>query len=144
MGFRTTTNGKGRQVFCCDKCDQHPARVHRCPHNYCQRYYFCSKCWKYIKGVKWSEIHINCVKLSNEYDARIRREQELLDSGKFIRCSAFRLDNNNEDVQVWFRNKEGIEISFVMTTTAYGSIPLLTPAIIEDYQKIENANMIQI
>ena len=141
MGFVTTTNENGREVFCCDKCDEHPARVHRCPHNYCQRYYFCSKCWKDIKGVKWGEIHINCVKLSNEYDARIRREQELLDSGKFIRCSAIALDNK-EDVQVWFRNKEGIERSFIMTTIAYRTIPLTIPATIEDYQKIENANMV--
>ena len=142
MGFTTTTNEKGRKVFCCDKCDEHPARVHKCLHNYCQKYYFCSKCWKEVKGVKWNEIHANCENLSNEYDARRKQEQELLDSGKFVRCSAIALDYNNDDVQVWFRNKEGIERSFIMTTIAYRTIPLTIPATIEDYQKIENANMV--
>ena len=143
MGFITTTNEKGRQIFCCDKCDQHPARVHKCPHNYCQRYYFCSKCWKEVKGVKWNEMHVNCGKLSNEYEARKIQEQELLDSGKYVRCSAIGLDGGG-DVQVWFRNKEGNEISFIMTTTAYRSIPLLTPTTVEDYQKIEGANMVKV
>ena len=147
MGFTTTTNEKGKQVFCCDKCDEHPARVHKCPHNYCQRYYFCSKCWNEIKGVKWGEIHAKCEKSSNEYEARKIQEKELLDSGKFIRCSAIGLDSGgdiNGDVQVWFRNKEGMEISFIMTTTAYRSIPLITPATVEDYQRIENANMVKV
>ena len=143
MGFTTTTNEKGRTIFCCDKCDEHPARVHKCPHDYCQRYYFCSKCWNEIKGTKWDEKHSNCEKSSNNYNDRKIQEQALLDSGKYVRCSAIGLDGG-VDVQVWFRNKEGIEISFIMTTTAYRSIPLLTPATVEEYQKIENANMVKV
>ena len=142
MGYTTTTNEKGTTVFCCDKCDSYPARVHKCPHSYCQKYYFCSTCWKEIKVSKWDEIHSKCKQFSNEHHARLGKEQELLDSGKFIRCSALNIDNG--DVQIWFRNKEGLEISFIINEKAYRTIPLLTPSIIEDYANIENSNMVRV
>lgn len=131
MGFITTTNEKGREVYCCEKCNEYPARVHHCPHKYCQRYYFCAKCWKEIKKEKWGKIHSDCERLSNEFNEIKVKEQTLLNEGKFVRSSALNIGNGI--VQVWFKNKAGIVISYTMGEDTYRAIPLISPVVVEDF-----------
>lgn len=133
MGFTTIINEKGRMVYCCDKCDEYPARVHKCPHNYCQRYYFCSKCWKEVGKGGWDKIHSNCERLSNEFNERKVKEQTLLNEGKFVRSSALNIGDGI--VQVWFKNRVGVVISYTMGEDTYRAIPLISPVVIEDYTK---------
>lgn len=48
MGFMTTTNRQGREVYVCEAgysgCKQYPCVAKRCAHGWCQKYYICENC----------------------------------------------------------------------------------------------------
>lgn len=139
MGFITTTNHNGREVFACESgispnCTQTGCRSHKCPHGWCQRYYFCRPCWEIIKTT-WKQKHEKCKVNSAEHHKREVRRGELLNQGKFLRCSALAHDTDGGTwVKVIFRDKGNTEKAFFMKPETYHAIPILTPATIEDFQ----------
>jgi hypothetical protein len=74
------------------------------------------------------------------YEAREKAKNEMLEAGRFLRCSAKADDDDR--VHVLFENKEGKRIGYYMSRETYHSIPLLVPATPEDFanhDKIEPA-----
>ncbi len=119
--------------LCCDLCGQAGGvRKHRCPHGYCPSPALCAACKKIVAADgRWKKAHITCKAGHDAMVARDRHQQELLDAGFFVRCSAMSADNGQ--VQVLFENKAGVVIGKYMDHATYDAIPLLQPVTPEDY-----------
>jgi len=76
------------------------------------------------------EVERSC-RWRKEYEEREKARQEMLDAGKFLRCSAKTADDGR--VHVLFENKNGKTIGYFMSKETYDSIPLLDNATPEDY-----------
>ena len=129
MGFTTTQNERGREVYACEAnmegCLDHPCKAHKCPHGYCQRYYFCDNCWKLIKPI-WRKKHDQCKTSLEAYNIQRAEEQALLIQGAFLRVAALGHDNPDR-VKVIFRNQTGLKKAYFMDRSTYHAIELLRP-----------------
>lgn len=133
MGYSYTLDWK----LYCDICGKPHARKHKCPYGWCQPYAICSDCWKKpeVKQRMTKDAHSKCKEIS-EYDMeRYRIQDELLNEGKYVRCSAITVGYEIApyNVKVTFRNKEGKTKEFLMSKDTYGSYPLLTPTTPDHY-----------
>lgn len=135
MGFFTTQNARGREVYACEAhltgCNDYPAKAHKCPQGWCQRYYFCDNCWNLLRPT-WKEKHDRCKTSLEAYNVQKAEEQDLLIQGEFLRTAALRQDDP-ERVKVIFRNSEGTKKAYFMGPDTYHAIELLKPATPEHY-----------
>jgi len=132
MGYCYDADGK----LCCDVCgDSGGVRKNRCPFGYCQPIALCQKCKRehpeYVSKAYHREN--GCEANHLRFQQEEAQRQQLLDSGKLLRCSALR---HNGRVKVIFRGKNGKERAFWMATRTYRRIPLGEPATVEDYKAI--------
>lgn len=138
MGYITTILN-GREVYCCDSCGNAPAKKHRCPYGYCPSCYLCEKCWQELKASgKWKEAHKNCKAGHLAFMAKLQTEQDTLNAGYYVRCSALGFDDLlgvGNRVKVIFRNKERKEIAYWMNGETYNAIELGITATPEDYMQ---------
>lgn len=70
----------------------------------------------------------------------LRRHQELLDSGAFLRQSATRTPDGRTEVS--FRDKDGEERGYLMDEAVYGEIPLGVDATPEDYRRFGEITLV--
>ena len=140
MGYSTTVIN-GKTVYCCDRCDNAPAKKYYCPHGYCPPCYLCPDCWRELKANgKWREAHKKCKEGHENFEAKRRKEREMIESGHFLRCSALNHtfvstdDQEITRVKVIFRGKQK-EIAYFMAPETYRSIELLMIATPDDYRK---------
>lgn len=128
-------NSKNQLV--CDVCGHAngTTRKRKCPHGWCQPAAICKSCWNKpeIKE-QYKQYHITheCEKHKREFDEREKQRTELIEDGKFVRCSA-RTDNNGK-IHVLFQGKHSIEGRYMQKET-YHAIPYLENATIEDYER---------
>lgn len=138
MGFITTINHNGREVYACEcggkGCTRYPAKAHHCPHKWCQRWYFCANCWQTIKP-RWCKQHESCKQSSDASKVRDTRRATLFDEGHFVRRSALGHETDSGYmVKVFFNSKDGKKVCYWMSKATYDTIPLLAPASLQDYQ----------
>lgn len=136
MGFITTINYRtGKEVYACEfgksGCNSYPCKAHKCPYNYCQRYYSCNNCWQQVKS-EWKQAHAKCEPAHREFVERQQKQAELIESGKYLRCAAL---GHGGYVKVIFRGKDD-EIAYLMAPETYHAYPYLEPTTPEDYAKV--------
>lgn len=150
MGFITTTNNSGKEVFACEigkeHCNTFPCRAHKCPFNWCQRYYVCNSCWQ-IPEVKESftkSAHSfrGCERYSKDFAKKEQEQKDLKSQGFYIRCSALAVDNvdplnvyNDTVVHVLFRGINGDCKGLYMLGEVYDAFPLGVNVTMEDFIK---------
>jgi len=136
MGYVYEKNWKtGRQMLCCDSCGTtEKVKKFRCPFGYCPAPALCPACAVEHK-VRHKATHI--AKGCDVRSARIKNDQErrseLMSAGKLVRYAATR--HGAKGVKVLFKNAAR-ERAYWMPKAVYRSIPLSTPAVVADYQRI--------
>jgi hypothetical protein len=133
MGYITDSKGK----LCCDICGKPKARKHKCPYGWCQPYAICPECWSKpeIKKGMTKEAHSKCKESSDWMAEKDKKQDELMNEGKYIRSSAIDLGHEVKpyNVKVTFKNKEGLKKEFLMSEETYKAYDLLTPTTPDDY-----------
>lgn len=125
--------GYKSKKLCCDCCGEEGARKRACPHGYCPSAALCSTCLKAVKNDgRWFRAHCRCKAGHDTCVARENLVKNLLDNGQYVRCSALGV---GDKVHVLFENKAGETIGKFMNHETYDQIPLLTPAMPQDYEK---------
>jgi hypothetical protein len=122
-------------LLCCDVCgNTGGVRKKRCPHGWCQPVAVCPTCnQKPEFKAKWKTAHVACKTSSEKYAAEQAREQELLNQGKAVLCSALSTDDNR--VHALFRFKDGTTVGRFMSHEAYAAIDHNNgPVTIESYE----------
>lgn len=144
MGFITTRdNISGREVYACEMsepgCQITQCKAHRCPFNWCQRYYICSNCWALpkIKKAFSKAGHESCRANSEKQAIKTAQKETLLNSGAWLRVAALSTDKIVNRVHVIFRNGKNEERGFIMKHETYDAYPLGENITLPDYQKIE-------
>lgn len=134
MGY--SCDDKGR--LCCDICSSSgEVRKYRCPFGWCQAVALCPKCRKEHPEYVSKDLHrkYGCEKSHQEAVKQEAERQSLLDSGKFVRCSAlWHPERPEPNVKVIFQGRSGEE-AYWMSNKTYDSIPLLVNATPADYRK---------
>jgi len=98
---------RGKRLVCdvCGNADG-TSRKRKCPYGWCYPPAICKSCWnkKEIRD-KFHQYHADheCQKSSRETNEKYQKEQDMIDGGKYIRCSALSVDDNI--VHVIFRGK---------------------------------------
>jgi len=94
--------------------------------------------WEANKGMKIEEARSELREAVNksrkwakDYEDREKAKQQLLNEGKYLRCSASTADDGR--VHVLFANKDGEEKAYYMSADTYRSIPIMDNATPEDY-----------
>jgi hypothetical protein len=120
---------RGRLV--CDSCGVSGyVRKRPCPYGYCQSAALCGSC-KTKHRFMDKEYHAECKVGHERYLAREAAKQARLDAGDYLRVCAHGKETH---VDVVFRNKEGKEVTYAMSSDAYHSISYLENASPEDYR----------
>ena len=132
MGYCYDADGK----LCCDVCSESGGvRKHRCPFGYCQPIALCPKCKRehpeYVSKAYHREN--GCEANHLRFQQEEAQRQQLLDSGKLLRCSALQ---HNGRVKVIFRGKNGKERAFWMAPRTYRRIALGVPATPQDFKAL--------
>ena len=135
MGYCRDNQGR----LCCDICGQSGGvRKHRCPYGYCQAYAICPNCWNNpTKRQAWKDMHVKneCKRLHEEFDAREKLTQNLLNNGFAVRCSASYVRPVTDVVHVLFRKKDGTCDGYCMAESVYRSIELGVPATPDSFRQ---------
>jgi len=126
----------GRSILCCDNCGKSGGvKKFKCPFGWCQARALCPECTKELKPKSKEYRAKHRAKGCETAEKRFQDEKELraslLASGKWIRKAAVGVD---EGVKVWFSRQDGSELEAIMSRETYRSIPLITPATLEDYR----------
>ena len=135
MGYCYDNNGR----LACDYCGSTgDTRKHRCPHGWCPPVAACRQCRRKHAEDFRRPAHKQCRRASERYDAEKRRENDLLNAGLHVRCSAIGLDREpggDDLVRVTFRNAANEEIERVMSSDTYRALPIGQPATVGDFDK---------
>ena len=133
MGFRFREYSK----LHCDKCDcSGGVRKRPCPFGWCPPCALCPACYREIRstGGFSKQTHGGCAMQQAAFRLEKIREQELLNEGRAVRCSALSVEGGR--VQVLFRLKDGTTIGRFMSGECYNAIPLMKVATPEDYEAL--------
>ncbi len=121
----------------CETCGGLNAKKKKCPFGWCKPTAICPECFAKIKrGWRKSHIEAGCQANSKAFDAREKLQTEIIASGRFLRISACTSTRPDKKIKVIFKGAD-VEKAFFMTEEAYNSIPIRTPATIEDFSKFE-------
>ena len=137
MGYSTTVIN-GREVYCCDFCDNAPAKKHRCPSGYCHTYYICPDCWEKMKANgKWKETHKDCKAGHERLVAELQKEKDIMNAGYYVRKSALSHHERTkrESVKVIFVSGNNQRQAYFMSAETYHAIPYGVIATPEDYMQ---------
>jgi len=135
MGYSYDASGR----LCCDVCDKSGGvRKYRCPFGYCPAIALCPTCKEthphYIS--KKAHREQGCEEQSRLFDQHEQEKNQLIASGKFVRCAALKhyIAGIDRD-KVIFRGKDGAEQAYWMSPETYKAIPWFENATPEDYMK---------
>ena len=128
MGYCYSSSG----ALVCDGCgDDQGVRKRRCTYGWCQPPALCSHC----HTTKPSD-HSGCKEPAEKWRKRQERHKELLDQGRYLRCSALGVGSGTDyRVHVLFSNKAGDTIGYYMAKETYNRIPLSEPVGPDDFKK---------
>ena len=137
MGYCYTMDDK----LCCDGCSSSSGvRKRKCPHGWCPPPAWCPDCWKKAKDTGiWKKGHVGCKEQADKFANERHEEQELLEMGHWLRCSA--VSTTKGMVQVSFKNLAGEGLETSMSVELYhahyhGNVTL------ETYQEAGNVNIL--
>lgn len=120
-------HGKTRTCDACDTCPRESGRRmrwDRCPAGWCGDFKLCSGCPPLD--------HAACAEAASRRQTVAATEAALLDAGEYIRRSAVSIHGTDE-VRVWFRNRDGVDLVAEVTKATYRAQPLGEPKTPADY-----------
>lgn len=117
----------------CDRCSTHGGvRRVKCKYGWCQAVALCKGCRKEgTKEFRESCEERGCQQASEEFQARLDREERALAAGKFVRRSAVSVGDGK--VSVLFRDQNDYTVEHIVTNEEYDRVGIGNVATLEDY-----------
>ena len=131
MGYSYTLSNK----LCCDICGKSGGvRKYKCPFGWCPPSALCPICkteHKHLVSKVWHRKK-GCEKHAIQFQKEQQLKQDLLNQGKYLRCSALGMGDGK--VHVLFENQEKNCIGRYMDKTLYDAFNLGIGLTIDDFE----------